>query len=103
MSWGPWSPGVLDDVERRCQLRSLAALTAIFFGSNHTLVGELRDAEHGDVSASRRALELIDCLPTRVTPKNVVGVPGGNLAAAAPSMTAESTIEAMLFSLRSGL
>jgi hypothetical protein len=65
VSWGPWSPGIFDDVERRCQLRSLAALTAIFFGSGHMLVAELRDAERGYVYASQRALDLINCLPTR--------------------------------------
>ena len=65
MTFGPWSPGLVDDVERRCQLRSLAALTAIFFGSQHILVGELRDAEHGDVYASQRALDLINTLPSR--------------------------------------
>lgn len=65
MSWGPWSPGIVDDVERGKQFRSLQALTAIFFGSGHTLVGELRDAEHGDAYASQRALNLINCLPSR--------------------------------------
>jgi len=65
MTFGPWSPGLTDDTERRCQFRSLAALTAIFFGIGHILVGELRDAEHGDAYASQRAFDLINCLPSR--------------------------------------
>jgi len=44
--FGPWSPGV-DPVERVAQLRSLAGLAAVFCGSHHPLVAELRAAENG--------------------------------------------------------
>jgi hypothetical protein len=60
--FGPWSPAV-DPTERGKQFRSLAALAAVFFGTQHGLVSELRAAE-GDAAAAARALALLDTTPT---------------------------------------
>ena len=60
--FGPWSPNV-DPVERIAHLRSLAALAAVFGGSGHPLVAELRAAEI-DHDAAERALTLLDTLPS---------------------------------------
>jgi len=59
---GPWSPGIAP-VERVAQLRSLAALAAVFTGSLHPLVTELRAAETNHAAAGR-ALALLDALPS---------------------------------------
>jgi hypothetical protein len=59
---GSWSPNV-NPVERTAQLRSLAALAAVFVGSNHRLIAELRAAET-DRDAAERALALLDVLPS---------------------------------------
>jgi hypothetical protein len=59
--FGPWSPG-LDPTERRAQLRSLAALAAVFTGSGSELVAALRDAEHGEAAAAH-AFEVLNRLP----------------------------------------
>jgi hypothetical protein len=63
MSYGPWSPTV-DRIERGKQLRSLAALAAVYLGSNHPLVAELRAGE-ADAMAFVRAQSLIEALPSR--------------------------------------
>jgi hypothetical protein len=60
--FGPWSPDVPPG-ERIAQLRSLAALAAVFLGSGHQLVVELRAAETDD-KAAQRAFELIDYVLT---------------------------------------
>jgi hypothetical protein len=59
---GPWSPGIAP-VERVAQLRSLAALAAVFTSSLHPLVTELRKADT-DPDAAERALALLDGLPS---------------------------------------
>jgi hypothetical protein len=59
--FGPWSPHLHDATERGKQLRALAALSAVFVGSDHEIVDTLRKAEH-DASALRQALMLFDGL-----------------------------------------
>jgi hypothetical protein len=61
MSYGPWSQS-LHSGERVAQLRSLAALCAMSFGSEHPIVSSLRLAE-SDPSALRRAYEAFELLP----------------------------------------
>jgi hypothetical protein len=61
-TFGPWVAGI-DPAEREKQFRSLAALAAVFLGSSHQLVAELRAAET-DPEAAARALELIDAVPS---------------------------------------
>jgi hypothetical protein len=61
MNYGPWSPTV-DRIERGKQLRSMAALTAVYLGSDHPLVAELRAAET-DAMAFVRAQDLVEALP----------------------------------------
>jgi hypothetical protein len=61
--FGPWGPDVIDPTERVAQLRSLAALSAIFLGSHHELVVTLRAGET-DETAAARALELLDHVPS---------------------------------------
>ena len=63
MSYGPWSPAKIEPAERKAQFRSLAALAAVFFGSSHRLVDELRNAE-SDADAAARAFDLLDVMPT---------------------------------------
>jgi hypothetical protein len=60
--FGPWAPNV-NPVERVAQLRALCALAAVYCGSSHQLVGELRAAET-DRDATERALALLDALPS---------------------------------------
>ena len=57
----PRSPGIAP-VERVAQLRSLAALAAVFLGSAHPLVEMLRAAKRDD-EAAMRALHMIDRVP----------------------------------------
>jgi hypothetical protein len=71
--FGPWVAGI-DPVERGKQFRSLAALTAAFFGSEHRLVLELRQAE-SDADAAARALDLLDKLPS-LTKRRLLSVFG---------------------------
>jgi hypothetical protein len=61
-AFGPWSPG-LESVERVAQRRCLAGLAAVFLGSGHPLIVELRAAER-DSDAVARALELLDRVPS---------------------------------------
>jgi hypothetical protein len=58
--FGPWMPTV-DPVERVAGLRALAALVAVFAGSDDPAVSALRRAEV-DVGASDQALEAFDKL-----------------------------------------
>ncbi len=58
--FGPWVPGV-PEAERRAALRALAALVAVFAGSDDPAVSALRRAEV-DVGASDQALEAFDKL-----------------------------------------
>ena len=72
-TFGPWVAD-LDPVERAKQFRSLAALSAVFLGSGHPLVAELRAAETSEEAAAQ-ALELINHIPslTRRTLLSVFG------------------------------
>jgi hypothetical protein len=63
MTYGPWSPGLHDDVERRCQLRSLQALIAVHMGSASPLIAQLRKAE-SDAGALLAASEALDKVPS---------------------------------------
>jgi hypothetical protein len=60
--FGPWAAHV-DGVEKIAQFRALAMGAAVYCGSGHKLVGELRKAET-DEAAAARALELFDRLPS---------------------------------------
>jgi hypothetical protein len=60
--FGPFRPDV-DAVEKIAMFRSLACLSAAFFGTGHPLVTELRAAET-DPDAAARALALLDRTPT---------------------------------------
>jgi hypothetical protein len=60
--FGPFVPHV-DRVEKIAMFRSLACLSAAFFGIDHPLVTELRAAET-DNDAAARALALLDRTPT---------------------------------------
>jgi hypothetical protein len=60
--FGPFVPGVVD-VERIAELRSLAALVAVFTGSANPLVAVLRQAET-DPEAAAQAQELLDRVPS---------------------------------------
>jgi hypothetical protein len=60
--FGPFIPGIVD-VERIAELRSLAALCAVFCGSSHPLVAALRQAEADDAAAAQ-ALELLNHIPS---------------------------------------
>lgn len=62
LAYGPWSP-TCDRIERGKQLRSLAALVAAHYGSEHPLVSELRAAET-DPMAFVRAQEAFERLPS---------------------------------------
>jgi len=61
-TFGPWVRNI-DPDERAKQFRSLSALAAVFLGSGHELVGELRAAET-DPEAAARALQLLDHVPS---------------------------------------
>jgi hypothetical protein len=63
VTFGPWSPALIDAVERGKQLRSLQALAAVFCGSASPLVVALRQAEC-NASALPRAAELLDRMPS---------------------------------------
>jgi hypothetical protein len=60
-AFGPWR-NEIEPVERIAQLRSLAALAAIYLGSNHNLVVQLRNAENND-EALKTAGALLDRIP----------------------------------------
>jgi hypothetical protein len=60
--FGPFRPDV-DRVEKTAQFRALAMGAAVYCGSDHELVGELRKAET-DETAAANALELLDRLPS---------------------------------------
>jgi hypothetical protein len=60
--FGPRTPE-LDPTERIAQFRSSAVLAAVFFGSQHRLVAELRNGET-DVEVAARALDLLDHTPS---------------------------------------
>jgi hypothetical protein len=59
--FGPWVP-VADRGERMARFRMLASLVAIYTGSWHPLVAELRAAE-SDEAAADRALIAFNALP----------------------------------------
>jgi hypothetical protein len=59
--FGPFRPHV-ERVERVAGPRAIAALTAVFAGSDHAAVAALRQAE-ADVGASDQALSEFDKLP----------------------------------------
>jgi hypothetical protein len=61
-AFGPWLRA-LGDCERCAQLRSLAALAAVFVGSANPLVTALRRAEQDD-SELARAFALLEALPS---------------------------------------
>jgi hypothetical protein len=61
-AFGPWLRA-LGDCERCAQLRSLAALAAVFVGSANPLVTTLRRAERDD-DALARAYTLLEALPS---------------------------------------
>ena len=63
MTYGPWSPGLCDEVERGKQLRSLQALAAVYLGSTSPLIAALREAEH-DGNALVQAGALLDRVPS---------------------------------------
>jgi hypothetical protein len=60
--FGPWLPGI-PEAERRAALRALAALVAVFAGSDDPAVAALRHAE-ADAGALDQALEAFDRLPS---------------------------------------
>jgi hypothetical protein len=60
-TFGPWCP-VADPGERMARFRMLASLVAVYTGSEHPLVAELRAAE-ADQAAGDRALEIFNGLP----------------------------------------
>ena len=60
-SWGPWSPTCHRD-QRALQLRSLAALVAVYCGSHTPLVRTLRLAET-DPMAFTEAEQAFNALP----------------------------------------
>jgi hypothetical protein len=60
--FGPWVVGV-DELERRAGLRALAALVAVYCGSDNPVVSALRCAE-SDIAASDQALAAFDRLPS---------------------------------------
>ena len=60
-TFGPWVEHI-DPAERGKQFRSLAALAAVFLGSEHQLVAALRAAET-DGEAATQALELLNVMP----------------------------------------
>jgi hypothetical protein len=59
--FGPWRPNV-PEAERRAGLRALAALVAVYCGSDHPAVGAMRKAER-DPGAADEALKAFDGLP----------------------------------------
>jgi hypothetical protein len=59
--YGPWSRNIMPE-ERVAQLRSIAALTAAAFGSDHPVVSQLRRAEAGG-AALQEALTAFETLP----------------------------------------
>jgi hypothetical protein len=61
--FGPWVPGVPES-DRRAGLRALAALAAVFVGSNAPVVEALRRAEL-EPNTAGEALKLLDRIPTR--------------------------------------
>jgi hypothetical protein len=61
-AFGPWLRE-LGDTERCAQLRSLAALAAVFVGSGNPLVAALRCAERDDVALAR-AHVLLEAMPS---------------------------------------
>jgi hypothetical protein len=61
-AFGPWLRA-LGDCERCAQLRSLAALAAVFVGSANPLVTTLRRAERDD-DALARAYTQLEALPS---------------------------------------
>jgi hypothetical protein len=63
MTYGPWSPGLHDEVERGKQLRSLQALVAVFLGSTSPLIAALRKAED-DAGALTAASDVLDKVPS---------------------------------------
>jgi hypothetical protein len=72
--FGPWSPSLADAIERRCQFRALGALAAVFLGSGHCLVAELRAAERDPIAAAR-AFALLGRIPT-LTQRRLISVFG---------------------------
>jgi hypothetical protein len=62
VTFGPWSPGLVDDVERGKQLRCLQGLVAVHVGWGHPLIRALRHAEH-DSGALQQAFELFGDIP----------------------------------------
>ncbi len=63
--YGPWSPSVSDQTERIAQLRSLAAISAAHLGSDHAIVGILRNAE-SDHTRFVEAQAYFDALPSLI-------------------------------------
>jgi hypothetical protein len=61
--FGPWLPEI-PEPDRRAGLRALAALAAVFVGSNAPVVAALRKAELEPASAGE-ALKLFDRIPSR--------------------------------------
>jgi hypothetical protein len=61
-AFGPWLRA-LGDCERCAQLRSLAALAAVYVGSSNLLVTVLRRAEQDDNELAR-AFALLEALPS---------------------------------------
>ncbi len=62
MTWGPWSPGLADEIERWRQLCRLQGVAACLLGSQHPLISALRAAE-GDGEALDAARVMFDQLP----------------------------------------
>jgi hypothetical protein len=67
MAYGPWSPGCRGHDERKAQLRSLAALAAVYLGSDHSLVDVLRAAESDPMAfiAAEDAIARVPSLTRR--------------------------------------
>jgi hypothetical protein len=81
--WGPWSPGLTDDVERKCQLRGLACVIAAYRGSASPLIDVLRAAE-SDAEALRDAAVVFDGLPSLVARRIVSTFGAVNFRGGAP-------------------
>ncbi len=67
MTWGPFSPALADEIERRCQLSRLEGVTAVLLGSQHPLIAALRAAEGGGeaLDAARVMFDQLPALPKR--------------------------------------
>jgi len=60
--FGPWSPALADDIERRCQLRCFGGVVACYRGSSDPLIAVLRAAESGGEALDHARL-IFDGLP----------------------------------------